>query len=586
MFSIKPRHDWKDENKPSAMVCSVVEPNEDLRKGIVGVVRNLYGQLRFCPDDNRFPHILFNPKKKKKISTDYLYKCDITSWPDESKFPTGRLSGRLGRREDFYSELSISFDMSSRSEMTDEIQKEIEILKNKPLDFENRKDFRDRTIFSIDSETTIDIDDAISFEELEDGVYRIGVYIADVTSFIDGEKTPHLEKYVYNNVSSIYLPMAEDDHMFPKDIVQQFSLIEGEDRLALSIAWVMDSTWNIIEENIDECVIRSSKRLTYEIVEEVLRPENDDKELVPENIKKDLQKLLECAECYEKQRIENNRYNVHPSTSDELTTPKARKLVSEIMVLANKRIGETLVRHNPIHSLLYTQSTMSFNSTKFLERANYFGMKFSSELPAVIEEIEVLDEFKRYFALHLLSQSVRASTRSRYSLSKDVPEEEIYAHFTSPIRRFTDMIVHRQIKSILQDLPFYTNYTEDLENIAKTYKKNNNIKYRMLSYHLSMAYKIQKPEKCLFLKYHQSENDKIVLVYCPVINTVLKVSLFDCKVKTLRNQTYEISRSKKETVLSVGDTFEPILYAKKEQESSYIERPFSESSILAKFSFN
>jgi len=328
-----------------------------------------------------------------------------------------------------------------------------------------RKDFRDKLTFTIDPIDAKDFDDAISFERLQNGHIQIGIHIADVGHYL--EEGSCLDKEAYQRATSVYLPDRVSP-MLPENISNVLcSLRPNEDKLTFSVVVEMSSSAKVHSIWIGKTVIHSNHRFTYEEVQAILEEKEG-------YYATELLELNQLAQQLRKLRIANGAINF---SSQEVRfklnekgdpvgvmikeSKEAHQLIEEFMLLANRLVAEHIssasLNGKPIPFPYRIHDDPDEDRLiPFMEFARKFGHSFDRSSPATIASSfnQLLLDVKGRPEQHVLEQlGIRTMAKARYT-AENVGHYglgfEHYCHFTSPIRRYPDILVHRTIFSLLE----------------------------------------------------------------------------------------------------------------------------------------
>ena len=364
-------------------------------------------------------------------------------------------------------------------EFPDEVNQEVleipqSVSENDLLD---RSDFRNEFIVTIDGDDSRDFDDAISLTK-ENGIYTLGVHIADVSYYVKEDSA--LDKEAFNRGTSIYIT-SKVVPMLPFSLSNGIcSLNEGVDRLTLSCIIQLDEYGNILNSSIEESVIRSSHRLTYNYVNEVLETKKGvDLESLTK-LEKQILLFDELAHIIRKTKIERGCLELDVPeikiTVDEKGFPidvskkvsrDAEKLIEDFMVLANEVVAKTVNKINMPFVYRIHENPVAKRLSNFISFSSRVGIKadFSPlsctplDLQKHINKMEP-GEKKNVICATLL----RCLAKARYATSNKGHfglASKCYTHFTSPIRRYPDLVVHRLLKRYIINKDF-----SDLSNLS------------------------------------------------------------------------------------------------------------------------
>lgn len=333
-------------------------------------------------------------------------------------------------------------------------------------DINARKDMREVLTITIDPEDAKDFDDAISFEWLSDGQLSIGVHIADVSHYI--EEGTALDESAYERATSVYLPDRVVP-MLPERISNELcSLRPHEDKLTYSCLFIFDAKGKIIDEWIGRTIIHSNHRFTYEQVQQIIETGNGiyDQQIL---------KLNELAQSMRRQRLKHGAINFSSQEVrfrlDQHGVPigimikeskEAHQLIEEFMLLANKTVALRVADYMkdeksiPFPYRIHDQPAEE-KLTPFIEFAKKFGYQFNTKTPAEIANSfnSMLNKVKGLPEQRVLEQlGIRTMAKAIYT-TKNIGHYGLgfshYCHFTSPIRRYPDVLVHRVLTGVLDN---------------------------------------------------------------------------------------------------------------------------------------
>lgn len=421
------------------------------------------------PDDTKIANDIFISKAQANGAKDkQKVIVEMTKWPEFRRNPEGKVVEILGYITDKGIDiLSIIKQYKLPDEFPDSVKSAAlsipETLTEK--DLEGRMDLRELTTFTIDGADAKDYDDAISIEKLDNGNYQLGVHISDVSHYVTEGSA--LDKEAYLRGNSTYL-IDRVLPMLPKELSNGIcSLNPNLDRLTLSVFMDIDKSGTVVSHKIAESVIRSKKRCIYDDISDIL--EDDD-----ENAKEKLKEILpEIKLMEELMQILNDKRQRRgsidfdfPETFIELDSAGfpidvrkserrvANRMIEEFMLVCNETIAEEFYWAEipflyRIHEEPSQEKMVSFN--KFI--AN-FGYKLKGqeihpkELQLLTKDIKGKKEENVISTLLL-----RSLRKAVYSETSDIHfglAAKYYSHFTAPIRRYPDLVIHRIIKSYLK----------------------------------------------------------------------------------------------------------------------------------------
>lgn len=444
----------------------VLEITERSRDEFVGRVEISPRFAFVVPDFKKMHHDIFI-KKTDLLEAQHNQKVvvQLTEWNEGEKNPTGRIIRILGTAGDHEVEIhSIMAEFGLPFDYPEEVVHEAETISEviRKEDMEGRRDFRDVPTFTIDPADAKDFDDAISYQKLENGNYEIGVHIADVTHYVKPGSL--LEKEAYHRATSVYL-VDRTIPMLPERLSNGLcSLRPNEDKLTFSCVFEMNDDGAVLNHWIGRTAIHSDRRFAYEEAQENIDNQEGD-------FFQELTHLNGLAKRLREARFKKGAINFETVEVkfklDEKGTPlgliiKERKdihkLIEEFMLLANRTVAEFVFNKNKGKST-FVYRTHDYPDLERLNTFAGFAMKFG-------HEIVVSDEKKVSNTLNKLMEDIQGKPEQNVleqlairSMAKAIytTEPKIhfglafkhYTHFTSPIRRYPDMMVHRLLQLYL-----------------------------------------------------------------------------------------------------------------------------------------
>lgn len=418
------------------------------------------------PDFKKMHHDIFI-KKGDLMDVEHNQKVvvQITEWRDGDKNPTGKVVRVLGNSGDHEAEIhSIMAEFGLPFEYPEEVVREAEAISEKisAKDIKARKDFRDVLTFTIDPADAKDFDDAISYRMLPNGNIQLGVHIADVTHYVKLDTS--LEKEAYERATSVYL-VDRTIPMLPERLSNGLcSLRPHEDKLTFSCVFELDQNANVLDHWIGRTIIHSDRRFAYEEAQANIDQQQGD-------FYEELTLLNELAKKLRERRFQKGAINFETQEVkfklDEKGTPlglvvKERKdihkLIEEFMLLANKTVAEFIFHKNKGKNTFVYRIHDHPDLDRLATFAN-FAKKFGHEI--TIDEgsnisrtlNNLMDEIMGKPEQNVLEQlAIRSMAKAKYTT---VPKGHFglafahYTHFTSPIRRYPDMMVHRLLQHYL-----------------------------------------------------------------------------------------------------------------------------------------
>ena len=445
-----------------------------LKRAAVEIVGTFEKSKRFgfvVPDDRRFNDDIFVQKKDfNGAQTGDKVVAKITRYPDKNNSAEGKIEEIISRKGEAGGDIKA---LIRQYNLTQEFPEKVEAEAKKiPLkitedEIKRRVDLREKTIITMDGADAKDLDDAVSVDKLSNGNYRLGVHIADVSNYVTDSS--QLDKEALKRGNSVYL-IDQVIPMLPKILSNGIcSLNPDVDRLTLSISMEIDGKGKVVNHEIYESIIHSKARMVYGDVSDML--ENGDQELIAkyQDIYHDIQLMDELAKILRKSRdargsldfdfdeayIKLNDKGI-PISVETAERRVANRIIEEFMLIANETVAEHFY----------------WMEVPFVYRVH--------ETPS-FEKIEEFKRFIRSFGLVLKGNTENIHPKALNKIIKSIegkPEEHVvntvmlrsmkkafygteceghfglgvkyYCHFTSPIRRYPDLIIHRIIKESLQ----------------------------------------------------------------------------------------------------------------------------------------
>lgn len=448
--------------------------------------------------------------------TTNLFVCKLTGWPASSGHPRGELIKNMGPSGDMEVELRVLLQDNNidwEDSFAPEVVACLPRIPPAPArweipaeEFITRKDLRKERIFTIDPATAKDMDDAVSCKRLPDGTYLVGVHIADVTYFVK-PNTP-LDEDAKMRATTVYM-VHRSIPMLPRLLSDNMcSLVPGEDRLSFSVTWKMDKEGNVLEEPwFGRTIIRSCVKMSYEAAQEMLddrftppsaEPPAPDAAAKPvvkrgsvfakdltapehtvEEIIDDVKVLNAMAESLRKKRFEDGSLTLDDAKMyfclDDDKMPidvgvyvrtASHFLIEEFMLLANKSVAKRIHSAFPDRALLRRHPAPNDNKlAEFISMCSANSISFdTSSSKGFQRSLLALNSLPNPDIAAVVTRlAMKPMSVAKYTCTDEEAGEgaykhyalafDHYTHFTSPIRRYADVIVHRLLDACLQGLP-------------------------------------------------------------------------------------------------------------------------------------
>ena len=453
------------KGKSEGKVLKVLERTKKEFTGIVDGNKNVFFLI---PDDKSAKTHFFidkkhlnGAKKGQKVKTKFL------SWPKHVKSPQVAVTEIIGNPGELNVEMnSILAEFGFPSRFPKRVLNEVELIKepNYAIESKKRKDFRAKTTFTIDPHDAKDFDDAISIAFLASGNMEIGVHIADVGHYVKPES--FLDKEALLRGNSVYL-VDRVIPMLPERLSNELcSLRPHEDKLTFSAVFELDPNCNVLSSWFGKTIIHSDHRFTYEDAQEIIEGGDGP-------FKKEITQINKLAQQCRKQRLSNGALNVKSNEVrfrlDEEGEPietvlkiskEAHQLIEEFMLLANREVAKKLAKPEKnikkginVFRIHDNPSEEKLNDLKLFLTSMGYEIVRKKNKPITYSLNNIMKDAEKRGELDLISPMIiRAMSKAVYS-TDNVGHYglafDYYTHFTSPIRRYADLVVHRSLIDFL-----------------------------------------------------------------------------------------------------------------------------------------
>lgn len=535
----------------------IIEIIERAKTDFVGVFSISHGYAFVVPDRSSMPLSIFIPKGKYKGARDgQKVIVHLTDWPDNAKNPFGEIVKVLGNPGENNVEMqSILAEYEYPLDFPKAVEKEAKAIseKIKSAEIKKRRDFRNVFTVTIDPHDAKDFDDALSLQYLPNGNYEVGVHIADVSHYVQPGSA--IDAEAQERGTSVYL-VDRTIPMLPEKLCNMVcSLRPDEEKLAFSVIFELNEDADIVNKWIGKTVIKSNRRYAYEEVQDMIEGADGDN-------KKELMTLNDLATKLRAKRMKEGCINFHSEEVkfilDENGKPidtyvkvqkEANMLIEDFMLLANKTIAETMSK-----SSKYKDYTFVFRIhdepnpeklSNFIQLVSKLGysMNISSREKLVKSYNSLFNAVDGKGEKNLVeSVAIRTMAKAVYSTT-NIGHYGLafpyYTHFTSPIRRYPDLMVHRLIERYL------------IENQPSVDKEE----YEELCLHASEMEKRAADMERESVKYKQAEylQDQIGKVFDGLISGISKWGIY-----------VELKKSKCEGLIRYADLDDDFYYLDEE----------------------
>ena len=490
------RVEYRMPKKQKKILISDEEKEEILNKRFIGTYEKSRNFGFVVPDFKKLPTDIYISKKNtKKAKNGQKVLVEVTKLPGkDSKSIEGIIIDVIGNADarDIEMKCLISeFDIPARFPY--EAQKEAEAINQliDKKDIPNREDFRDLDIFTIDGEDSKDLDDAISVSKDENGIYTLGVYIADVSYYV--KEGMEIDKEAIKRGTSIYM-LDRVIPMLPVELSNGIcSLNAGQDRFVLAITMKIDQKGIVKSSKISKGIINVRERMTYTNVQKIL--DDSDKSITKKYKKyiKDFKLMEELAHILQNRRNKNGSLNLNiPETKiifdnegkvidiKKYELSFANEIIEQFMLTANEEVAETFNKIG-LPFIYRVHEAPDVDKIEELNKALYeqgYKIKLKQdeevnpkEFAKILDEIEGRPEEKVISTLML--RTLKIARYENINKGHFGIASKYYCHFTSPIRRYPDLFIHRVISEYLLNNNKLTakqknKYEEQSVNYAET----------------------------------------------------------------------------------------------------------------------
>ncbi|XP_066911214.1 DIS3-like exonuclease 2 [Clytia hemisphaerica] len=480
------------EEKHPRVACGFLKP----------FCHNQFGFALLSPNDNRLPRLMIPltecPDDFKNQFSNYaktLFIAKIVKWEKNKAFAGGKIMRSLGEAGHIEPEtesilLCNDIDSSPFSEKVLRCLPDGKTWKVTSAELSKRRDMRKECVFTIDPATARDLDDALSCKKIADGLYEVGVHIADVSYFI--EQNTALDDVASQRATSVYLAQKVIP-MLPNILCEQLcSLNPGVERLAYSVFWNMKSDGTIMSESFGRTVISSCVKLSYDHAQRMIETDDVNDLVIDEfppitgdfsmlTILNTVKNLFGMSKHLRQKRFDSGALRLdQPKLSFTLDSQSgmpngcavyqykdSNRMIEEFMLLANMAVGRKIYKHHPNRAVLRNHAPpQEVMMEEVAETCKRFGIPFdisnSSTISASLKSILAREDSgfnKETLFTALTMLCTKPFQNAKYFCTGTIENESayrhyalnvpIYTHFTSPIRRYPDVMVHRLLTASL-----------------------------------------------------------------------------------------------------------------------------------------
>jgi ribonuclease R len=505
----------------------IVKVIQRKRKEIVGQLKKSRSFFYVTPDDPRVHRdIYIDEKSLKKSEAGDKVAVGKIIWEDRMLNPVGEVVEVIGKEGTLQSEVtSIAREFGLPFSFSDKELNEAESIKPEISEEEikRRIDFREKHVFTIDPFDAKDFDDALSIEKKENGNYEVGVHIADVSHYV--KPGSHIDKEASKRGNSVYF-VGKAIPMLPEKLSSDLcSLRPNEDRLTFSVIFEMTAKGVVINSKISKTIINSKRRFTYEEAQQIIESGNGD-------YSTEINLINKLATLIRNKRMKSGSFEFFtpeiefklddkgfPSEIVKKEIKESNMLVEEFMLLANKTIAERIFSRGNIPSIYRVHDFPDEEKiAEFSRFVKSLGYSFNPKVGKAASQFNLLmKKVKGTEEEGVISElALRSMAKAIYS-TKNIGHYGLgfknYTHFTSPIRRYADLLVHRVLERSF---------------IKKTGKQYSLDYLNKISEHISATERtaMEAERRSVKLKQIQYLKDKLGEEFQAVISGVANYGIF------------------------------------------------------------
>ena len=526
----------EDGKRKEGKIVSIVKHEKDKVVGLFVKSKN-FGFV--IPDDKKFGGDIFISKSNfAKAKNNQKVVVKLTKYPEKNKKAEGKIIEIIGGIDEAGVDmLSLVKEYDLPYEFPQGVIEEAKSKGNKvdKKDIPNRIDLRDKTIFTIDGEDAKDLDDAVRVYKNDDGNYMLDVHIADVSYYVTENSL--LDKEAIIRGTSIYM-LDRVIPMLPKELSNGIcSLNAGEDRFTLSCTMEIDKEGNIISSDVYKAVIKVTERMNYKDVQKII--DGSDEEVLEryKNYIQDFKLMEELAKILKNKRLERGYLNLdlpeskvvldnngHAVDIKKYELYFSNEIIEQFMLSANETIAERFYwLEAPFIYRVHEEPDI--DKVKELNKFLYnFGYKINKSGDKVYpkEFAKVLDSVKGKTEERVVSNLVLRTLKvARYESENDGHfgiASKYYCHFTSPIRRYPDLFIHRIISKYLENnYELSEKQKEKYEKQAEQYAKTSSDREKI-------ATKVERDS--IDIKMAEYMQDRIGEEYEGMVSSVTSFGIF------------------------------------------------------------
>lgn len=532
---VRPMKVTEEVKSPEGKVIRIIQRANEY---IIGTFQKSKHFGFVVPDDKRIANDIFIPGDEfNGANTNDKVNVKITEWPGQRKNPEGKIVEIIGDIEDTKTHIeAVLLNKKVRQVFPEDVIKEAIRVSAEGIhekEYERRTDLREQVIITIDGEDAKDLDDAVYVEKISDNEYKLGVHIADVTHYVKEDRK--IDKEALKRATSIYL-VDRVIPMLPKELSNGVcSLNPNEDKLTLSVEMKINGKGNVVDYKIFESIIKNHYRMTYTDVSNIL--ENDDEELKEKykEIVPMLKAMEELSLLLRKKREIRGAIDfdfpetkiIYDETGKAIDVTKyerrvSNKIIEEFMLVCNETVAEHYYWLNMpfvyrIHEDPDEEKMLEFNT--MIHNLGYNLKGVNNEIhPRELQQLLVKIKGKKEESLinNMMLRSLRKAIYSSSSTEHFGLAAQYYCHFTSPIRRYPDLQIHRIIKGQINAKFSEQDYQRLAERVIVVSEQSSTME--------RIADEIER--ECDKIKIAEYMSDKIGNEYDGVVAGVMSFGVF------------------------------------------------------------
>ncbi|MCK8828467.1 ribonuclease R [Natroniella acetigena] len=491
------------------------------------------------PDDSRIYHDVFIPRDERKGAREgYKVVAELTSWPEKGRNPEGKIIEILGHKQETGVDIeAIIRKADLPQKFPEEVRQQVEEIPEEipAQEIEMRKDLRDLKMVTIDGEDAKDFDDAVSLDILGEQKVRLGVHIADVTYYV--KQGSSLDQEALKRGTSVYL-VDRVIPMLPEKLSNNLcSLRSNENRLAMSVLMDFDlETGELLDYEFVKSVIKVNHRLTYNKVKRMLVDKEEELIEQYDDVFEELELMAELSKLIRKERHHKGSIDFDfpeakiildqegsPVDIAKVERTIAEKLIEDFMIKTNEVVAQDMYfREIPfiyrVHEQPPQDKLEDLNS--FIHNFGYHIKGRQDEIhPKALQEVleKVVGEPEERIINTVLLRTMQQAHYSPYNIGHFGLASEYYSHFTSPIRRYPDLMIHRIIKEAIEKEVISENKKDNLENRLVGITDHCSVQERKA---------MEAERETLDLKKVEYMKDKVEQEYEGIISSVMPFGFF------------------------------------------------------------